>query len=141
MQFLPFIITNLNGRQMNARTSMQLILAQLSIRICKHCHEKWSNHYTTDCYKNPTKQAHNKFVTPTTTEPLSSSTALVTNDDITTILKQVLYGPATAMSLTSGNSWYFNYGYCNYMTSDSTIFLSNNHTPHLSSINTAGDDS
>lgn len=40
------------------------------------------------------------------------------------------------MSATSGNSWYFDSGCYNHMTSDSTIFISKNSTSHTSLIKT-----
>lgn len=53
------------------------------------------------------------------------------------MLKQVLFGPSTAMSATSGNAWYFDSGCCNHMTSDSTIFLSRDSILYKSPIKTA----
>lgn len=41
------------------------------------------------------------------------------------------------MCVTSGTSWFFDFGCCNHMTSDSTIFTSKNPVSYTSSINTA----
>lgn len=41
------------------------------------------------------------------------------------------------MYATSGNSWCFDYGYRNHMTSNSIVFLFKDSTPHIYSIKTA----
>lgn len=65
------------------------------------------NHYTTDYYKNFAKQTHIKYVTAVAIEQPPNSNPHVINDDIASIIKQVLSGPATAIFATSSNSCYF----------------------------------
>lgn len=63
--------------------------------------------------------------------------SIVRNEYLATLLKHVLSGHTTTMSIASENSWYFNYGCCNHMTLDLNIFSYKHTAPHTTSINTA----
>lgn len=87
--------------------------------------------------KIPPEKINTKSITvvAATQQPPSPPPSL-TNNDFTDMLKQVLSGPFNAMSATLSNFWYFNFDCCNHMTSDSTISMSKNSTPHTSPIKT-----
>lgn len=103
-------------------------------RTCYYCKKTGPEHYQTDYYKNPSKNYTISHVTAVTIETPHSdnSTLSVTINDIAALLN-------TAMSATSSISQFFDSGYCNHITSDSTIFTSKNPIFRPSSINTADD--
>ncbi|XP_059639814.1 uncharacterized protein LOC132282224 [Cornus florida] len=125
-------------------------------RICKFCHKKGPGHYQSDCPKNWQSRTNSSRGTSSSYRHPSSSFTVVTaegscppaptvttmsTNDIEALLKQILSNNgtphSTAMSVTSGNSWFFDSGCCNHMTSDSTMFSKHNPTINTPTIHTA----
>lgn len=89
---------------------------------------------------NPNKYSHPCITqSQSTVRELCNSgkSAHVSLDELANILlKYVLSSTSSTMSMTSGNSWFFDSNCYNHMTDDPSIFLDKTHVSHLSLINT-----
>lgn len=118
-------------------------------RVCLICQKKGPRHFPQHYPQNPDKSSGKSLFSHdaaiTNSSPISDhdhlgfASSMVPLSEIESIIKQVLSKSvtSTALSMTSGTSWYFDSACCNHMTSDPTLFSTKQSHPNAPTIQTA----